>query len=160
MVKKYYDSCDDLPMSIFIKVTETGDVLLLSKTENVSYNKVVEAWSKIKEEFFEKYADKSYSDRYYRLLAKYYHLIITTTLNNNDIKSTVELKKVERELEAMTKEGNDVDYYKVKIWIEQILGFYLDFEKVTVREFFVYVETARQIVENRNNNNNNNLITK
>ena len=159
MVKKYYDSCDDLPMAIFIKVTETGDVLLLSKTENVSYNKVVEAWSKIKEEFFEKYADKSYSDRYYRLLAKYYHLIISTTLNNNDIKSNVELKKVERELEAMTKEGNDVDYYKVKIWIEQILGFYLDFEKVTVREFFVYVETARQIVENRNNNNNN-LITK
>ena len=161
MVGKYYDSCDDLPMAIFIKITETGDVSLLGKTENVPYAKLAAAWNKIREEFFEKYADKSYTDRYYRLLAKYYNLLIDSALDKNDLRSNIELKKVERELEAMTKEDgdNDNDYYKIKVWVEQILGFYLDLNKITVREFFTYIETARQIVENRNNNNNN-LITK
>ena len=155
MVGKYYDNCDDLPMAIFIKITETGDVTLLSKTENVPYAKLAAAWNKIREEFFEKYADKSYTDRYYRLLAKYYNLLIDISLNKNDLRNNIELKKVERELEAMSSDGNDIDYYKIKIWIEQILGFFLDLNKITVREFFTYIDTAKQIVENKNINNNN-----
>jgi hypothetical protein len=138
-----YKSITELPLKVFDKIIQNGDLKLLIIDGEFSDLEVVEAWDNINREFFNEFG-MSFDEkenlkakiRYINHMKKYYlqNDVFSKTLAN------LELQK----LEINTKNKN-TSYLKICVTVSKILEMRIDYSAITVGEFFHYVKLAEEI---------------
>jgi len=154
---KIIDNLDELTVNKLIKLIDDNDDSIILDTKcscekNSDYNKKLlkEVAERLRGEFYEKFVNKENINKYTSIKIEIIKNYIDYVLTND----TFILNKI-RLLERQLNEFNTNDkvnlknaLYGVKIAIEDALKMYIDFDKVTVYEFFAYID----YIKTKNNN--------
>lgn len=140
---KAYKSIDELPVGIWNKLHDGGEVSLLLKepVKDLSESQAKELndiWAKIQEEHFNEFGITERFKEYLQILANINRYERRAILKSNP--HLITFAKIEREkLKDFLADGDKVGFYSQLIAIEKYIGFAINDAIVTVRKYYTYV---------------------
>lgn len=133
-----YTSIDDLPIKIWFKIHDTGDLSILCLNEPIYFDGLELIFEKIYNEFIEKFG---FSDEYLsdlaskkRLANLQADLIIT---GQRHFKTMIAIEKEIMKQNALDYQKNDLDSTLAKM--SKYYGFKLSSRDLTVTEYYSYI---------------------
>lgn len=135
-----YNSIDDLPIFIWIKIHEKRDLLLLKKnSDHVPLGVLASAWERIYGEFIDVFG---VSDKFREILFMKRDIAllkINMALSGSRHYLTfIEIKQMQFE-ELLKKEVNH-NYMDSLVHVEKYVGFKLNIRECSVREYYTYLK--------------------
>lgn len=137
-----YSSIKTLPLSVFEEICKTGNLTLLGEG---STEETLSAWENINREMFEEFGTKDKQQqnllskiRYLRHMTKYY------LTGDRFSRTLANLEEAKMEANS-TKNDKQVSYLKICVNLSKVLEFRLDYNNLSVGEFFHYMELAEEV---------------
>lgn len=135
-----YNNIDTIPMYIFDKIINTGELGLLGKHKDLD-----SAWCFIFDEYTE--ANGGLSDQYkdiarlkLEIVEHYYNAYVNNARHDLTL---AEIKEIE--IADISEDGVDSDYFRTIAQISKLIGFRLDPMTITAREFINYKKLAADV---------------
>jgi hypothetical protein len=142
-----YKDLGHLPIGIWWDINDTGDVtLLLKKRRFVMFKRVLEAhWINLVNEYIKSYG---FSTQYEQILIRKKKLIryYLKKITDRDKSLQTHINILEKEIKELEDEISikKVDHFEMKAYLDEQMGFSIDKEKTTVREYMSYFSLLEQ----------------
>lgn len=137
---KYYNSIDNCPILIFHKCLQ-GDISKLCYKGKSHINSLNQSWQNIFNEYIKEFGLNPAYTRYLQKMQKaceYYEMAYVH--GQKDQKTMAQITEREALIE-MGEQGSD-NFNKVVAWVSKEMGFPVNPQKISVREFYSYVDLA------------------
>jgi hypothetical protein len=138
-----YNSISELPLKIFNKIVETGNLKLLIIEGEYSDLDVIEAWNSINKEFFNEFGISFEEKEQLKAKIRYINHMKKYYLENDAFSKT--LANLELQKKELNTKNEKNSYLKICVTISKILEMRIDYSSITVGEFFHYVKLAEEI---------------
>jgi hypothetical protein len=140
---KYYDSIDNCPIGIFQKVLSGGDSSMLCYEGKPNKVKQHNAWELIFNEYVKEFGLPEQYTRYLAMMVRVINLY--DIAYNQNKRSNITKAKI-LELKANLELNNDakISFSVTLAQVSKEMGFKLDQNTTTVREFYSYVSLLNQ----------------
>jgi hypothetical protein len=132
-----------LPMWNFFMVNKTGDLSYLSPNGNLSKN-LVPLWEKINDELFEAMGISNDMQDQFSALRRLNIAKIDALMYGGAYVTLYEIEEKRFKQFNQINSTAENDFYSTKIAIERTMGVFLDLKKISVYEYFKYVEVAKE----------------
>jgi hypothetical protein len=132
-----------LPMWNFFMVNKTGDLSYLSQGRNLS-KKLVPLWEKINDELFEAMGISNDMQDQFSALRRLNIAKIDALMYGGAYVTLYEIEEKRFKQLNQINSTAENDFYSTKIAIERTMGVFLDLKKISVYEYFKYVEVAKE----------------
>lgn len=140
-----YDSLD-APVSVWEKIHKTGDLshLLVKKrevTESIQ-KKLEDAWEKMYNEYLDEFG---FSDSFKSLKSKEIEIALLKCrlIQTEDRSYETEIEIAELDLLDLQKGISDADFKEAKIVIEKNMGFQINMNTTSIRDFYTYLNDLK-----------------
>jgi hypothetical protein len=132
-----------LPMWQFFMVNKTGDLSYLSPNGNLS-KKLVPLWEKINDELFVSMGISNDMQDQFSALRRLNIAKIDALMYGGAYVTLYEIEEKRFKQFNQINSTAENDFYSTKIAIERTMGVFLDLKKISVYEYFKYVEVAKE----------------
>jgi len=143
-----YDSLTNLILSVWWRIHETGDVLLLLKDKHVKSHKLKSyclcKWSELKEEYINKFGMSESNKEYWTKAADIAIQKIDFALTKDRTKKTF-IHIAELELASITPKRDKADDWKTKSILEKALGKRINPSDTVVMEYYTDIELMQEM---------------
>lgn len=152
---EYYKSLDEMPIANWFKIQQTNDLkYLLVKTRKVSTKEVSELEKGLKKLSNEYIDTFGISDEYRQILELSRDIEVLKIdfilTQDRSLLTMIEIKK--DQLKAISKSNNKSDLNKLKMHVNKFMGYSVDMNKTSVKEFYTYLEGLKEEVKQRSSN--------
>jgi hypothetical protein len=127
----------------FFMVNKTGDLSYLSQGRNLS-KKLVPLWEKINDELFEAMGISNDMQDQFSALRRLNIAKIDALMYGGAYVTLYEIEEKRFKQLNQINSTAENDFYSTKIAIERTMGVFLDLKKISVYEYFKYVEVAKE----------------
>ena len=136
-----YDNIDNLPVKRWFKILETGDLKYLYLKEKGPINEALsDLWTEIEQQYYDEFGvDIEYQIRIEWIKEKI--LLECEYMITGDRKLISQISVIENELKGWGQDYT-VKMYDVKDKLEQIRGYQIDLDKITVIEWVYMMKNA------------------
>ena len=152
---EYYKSLDEMPIANWFKIQQTNDLkYMLVKTRKVS-TKEIEELEKGLKKLSNEYIDTfGISDEYRQILELSRDIEVLKIdfilTHDRSLLTMIEIKK--DQLKAISKSNNKSDLNKLKMHVNKFMGYSVDINKTSVKEFYTYLEGLKEEAKQRSSN--------
>lgn len=152
---EYYKSLDEMPIANWFKIQQTNDLkYLLVKTRKVSTKEVSELEKGLKKLSNEYIDTFGISDEYRQILELSRDIEVLKIdfilTQDRSLLTMIEIKK--DQLKAISKSNNKSDLNKLKMHVNKFMGYSVDMNKTSVKEFYTYLEGLKEEAKQRSSN--------
>jgi hypothetical protein len=153
----YYTSLEDLPLSIFFKILDTGKIDLLCYAGVAEKGVIDEIWQTLYGEYSKLFGR---NEAYHFYLADKKRLIILEIDHalTKDRRLMNKIELIKTQIEAYEKENfkeEKSDHLKTVAVVEKYMNFSLDLDSISVARFYKYIELMNNEYKAKNNGKNN-----
>ncbi len=135
-----YDSIDTMPIAIWFKTNDTGDLKNLIKCGVCNdINVLISTWSDVYAQFIDYVGITGTFDKLLQL-KKRLALLELDIVITDDAFIENKIAMVKADIQAIESKRLPQDYLNTKVMIERNIGFRLDMNVVTVKEFYAYIK--------------------
>ncbi len=152
---KYYNSIEDLPLKNWFKIQKTNDIVwLLHKQIKVSIKQKIQldrAFYIIWKEFINTFG---ISDAMQKILELRRDIqVLKSDMYLRKDRSRLGLIRVkERELKSLTDDTNKKEFDNTQAYVAKFMGFKIDENTTTVKEYYGYMEIMKQAIKEAEKN--------
>ena len=143
-----YNTIHELPMWNFFMINKTEDYKYLFKVydpnEKVT-QKLVLLWQKINTELFDELGVSNEMQDHFRAIRRLNIAKIDALIHGGAYLTLYELEQKQFERMKSNNSASEESFYKSKIGVEKVVGTFLDLKKISVYEYYQYVEVAKEI---------------
>lgn len=144
-----YDSIHTMPIAVWLKVHETGDLLLLVIKGKAKPDQLKEAWLKVRTEHAEEFGVNDNLRRYLTLRQMLIYAVCDYGLSPEPINETL-LKIAERNLQTFIQESEGgMTINKMHGHLEKYMGRRLPREETTVFDFYNYARMLEEEMKDK-----------
>lgn len=152
---EYYKSLDEMPIANWFKIQQTNDLkYMLVKTRKVSTKEVSELENGLKKLSNEYIDTFGISDEYRQILELSRDIEVLKIdfilTQDRSLLTMIEIKK--DQLKAISKSNNKSDLNKLKMHVNKFMGYSVDMNKTSVKEFYTYLEGLKEEAKQRSSN--------
>lgn len=152
---EYYKSLDEMPIANWFKIQQTNDLkYMLVKTRKVSTKEVSELEKGLKKLSNEYIDTFGISDEYRQILELSRDIEVLKIdfilTQDRSLLTMIEIKK--DQLKAISKSNNKSDLNKLKMHVNKFMGYSVDMNKTSVKEFYTYLEGLKEEAKQRSSN--------
>lgn len=152
---EYYKSLDEMPIANWFKIQETNDLkYMLVKTRKVSTKEIEELEKGLKKLSSEYIDTFGISDEYRQILELSRDIEVLKIdfilTQDRSLLTMIEIKK--DQLKAISKSNNKSDLNKLKMHVNKFMGYSVDMNKTSVKEFYTYLEGLKEESKQRSSN--------
>lgn len=144
----YYKDIDTLPIYNWRMINKTNDLrfLLKKKAKEIDRKKLAKVWEKIYDSFLDTFGINDDFRRIMELKVEITLEKVQMSLDKDRFRLNF-IKIKERELEAInsrTEKEGGVTFLEVKAHVSKYIGQYIDEKKVSVAEYYTYIELMKK----------------
>jgi hypothetical protein len=135
-----YDSIDTMPVAVWFKTNDTGDLKHIIKQGVCNDpNILIATWGDVYAQFIDYVGITGTFDKLLQL-KKRLALLELDVVITDDAFIQNKIAMVQADIQAIESKQVPQDYLNTKVMIERNIGFRLDINAITVKEFYAYIK--------------------